>query len=74
MAAPVEEGLRPYQDQRLHHESVLLLSRHCFAGVDMRIRVKGGRTSQIYSIRRSRTSTVATTGPCSLLIPGAASP
>lgn len=36
------------------HEPILLLGRHRFAGVDMRIRVKGGgHTSQIYAIRQS---------------------
>ncbi|KAL2455605.1 40S ribosomal protein S16-1 [Abeliophyllum distichum] len=35
-------------------EPILLLGRHRFAGVDMRIRVKGGgHTSQIYAIRQS---------------------
>jgi len=35
-------------------EPVLLLGKHRFAGVDMRIRVKGGgHTSQIYAIRQS---------------------
>ncbi|KAJ6836071.1 putative 40S ribosomal protein S16 [Iris pallida] len=35
-------------------EPVLLLGRHRFAGVDMRIRVSGGgHTSQIYAIRQS---------------------
>ncbi|CAH1450418.1 unnamed protein product [Lactuca virosa] len=35
-------------------EPILLLGRHKFAGVDMRIRVKGGgHTSQIYAIRQS---------------------
>ena len=35
-------------------EPILLLGRQRFAGVDMRIRVKGGgHTSQIYSIRQS---------------------
>ncbi|PRQ43538.1 putative ribosomal protein S9 [Rosa chinensis] len=33
------------------YETILLLGRHCFASVDMRIRVKeGSHTSQIYSI------------------------
>ncbi|KAF2320232.1 hypothetical protein GH714_026195 [Hevea brasiliensis] len=36
------------------YEPILLLGRHRFAGVDMRIRVKGGgHTSQIYAIRQS---------------------
>ncbi|XP_050209638.1 40S ribosomal protein S16 [Mercurialis annua] len=36
------------------YEPILLLGRHRFAGVDMRIRVKGGgNTSQIYAIRQS---------------------
>ncbi|KAG5253451.1 40S ribosomal protein [Salix suchowensis] len=36
------------------YELILLLERQRFAGVDMRIRVKGGgHTSQIYPIRRS---------------------
>ncbi|KAJ6357246.1 hypothetical protein OIU78_005169 [Salix suchowensis] len=36
------------------YEPILLLERQRFAGVDMRIRVKGGgHTSQIYPIRRS---------------------
>ncbi|WJX54410.1 40S ribosomal protein S16 [Trifolium repens] len=36
------------------YEPILLLGRHRFAGVDMRIRVKGGgKTSQIYAIRQS---------------------
>ncbi|PRQ22891.1 putative ribosomal protein S9 [Rosa chinensis] len=36
------------------YETILLLGRHCFASVDMMIRVKGGgHTSQIYSIRHS---------------------
>ncbi|GLT99729.1 hypothetical protein SLE2022_171500 [Rubroshorea leprosula] len=35
-------------------EPILLIGRHCFNGVDMRIRVKGGgHTSQIYAIRQS---------------------
>ncbi|CAO2814113.1 unnamed protein product [Amaranthus hypochondriacus] len=35
-------------------EPILLLGRHRFSGVDMRIRVKGGgHTSQIYAIRQS---------------------
>ncbi|EHA8591660.1 40S ribosomal protein S16 [Cocos nucifera] len=35
-------------------EPILLLGRHRFAGVDMRIRVRGGgKTSQIYAIRQS---------------------
>ncbi|GFP98115.1 40S ribosomal protein s16, partial [Phtheirospermum japonicum] len=35
-------------------EPILLLGRHHFAGVDMRIRVKGGgHTSQIYAILQS---------------------
>ncbi|KAM7261860.1 hypothetical protein ACFE04_020937 [Oxalis oulophora] len=35
-------------------EPILLLGRHRFAGVNMRIRVKGGgHTSQIYAIRQS---------------------
>ncbi|GLT99697.1 hypothetical protein SLE2022_171200 [Rubroshorea leprosula] len=35
-------------------EPILLLGRHRFNGVDMRIRVKGGgNTSQIYAIRQS---------------------
>ncbi|CAF1697803.1 hypothetical protein F2Q70_00007588 [Brassica cretica] len=35
-------------------EPVLLLGKHRFAGVDMRIRVKGGgHTSQVYAIRQS---------------------
>ncbi|GKV42787.1 hypothetical protein SLEP1_g50154 [Rubroshorea leprosula] len=35
-------------------EPILLLERHRFNGVDMRIRVKGGgHTSQIYAIRQS---------------------
>ncbi|KAL5702865.1 40S ribosomal protein S16 [Ranunculus cassubicifolius] len=35
-------------------EPILLLGRHKFAGVDMRIRVRGGgHTSQIYAIRQS---------------------
>ncbi|KNA11731.1 hypothetical protein SOVF_000320 [Spinacia oleracea] len=35
-------------------EPILLLGRHKFNGVDMRIRVKGGgHTSQIYAIRQS---------------------
>ncbi|GAB2218172.1 hypothetical protein Droror1_Dr00001390 [Drosera rotundifolia] len=35
-------------------EPVLLLGRHRFAGVDMRIRVKGGgHTAQIYAIRQA---------------------
>ncbi|KAF3667833.1 40S ribosomal protein S16 [Capsicum annuum] len=35
-------------------EPILLLGHHRFAGVDMRIRVKGGgKTSQIYGIRQS---------------------
>merc|ERR1712060_756402 len=35
-------------------EPVLLLGKHRFAGVDMRIRVKGGgHVSQIYAIRQS---------------------
>ncbi|CAI9101210.1 OLC1v1038481C1 [Oldenlandia corymbosa var. corymbosa] len=35
-------------------EPILLLDRHYFARVDMRIRVKGGgHTSQIYAIRQS---------------------
>ncbi|KAM7273577.1 hypothetical protein ACFE04_028241 [Oxalis oulophora] len=37
-------------------EPILLLDRHRFARVDMRIRVKGGgHTSQIYAIRQSIT-------------------
>ena len=36
------------------YEPILLLGRHRFSGVDMRIRVKGGgHTSQIYAIRQS---------------------
>ncbi|GMP48449.1 hypothetical protein CsSME_00015796 [Camellia sinensis var. sinensis] len=36
------------------YEPILLLGRQRFAGVDMRIRVKGGgHTSQIYAIRQS---------------------
>ncbi|GMY25182.1 40S ribosomal protein S16-like [Fagus crenata] len=36
------------------YEPILLLGRHRFAGVDMRIRVKGGgHYSQIYAIRQS---------------------
>ncbi|MQM01372.1 hypothetical protein Taro_034127 [Colocasia esculenta] len=36
------------------YEPILLLGRHRFAGVDMRIRVKGGgHVSQIYAIRQS---------------------
>ncbi|KAB5565151.1 hypothetical protein DKX38_005205 [Salix brachista] len=36
------------------YEPILLLERQRFAGVDMRIRVKGGgHTSQIYAIRQS---------------------
>ena len=36
------------------YEPILLLGRHHFTGVDMRIRVKGGgHTSQIYAIRQS---------------------
>ncbi|KAG6789789.1 hypothetical protein POTOM_005913 [Populus tomentosa] len=36
------------------YEPILLLGRHRFAGVDMRIRVKGGgHPSQIYAIRQS---------------------
>ncbi|KAL6209803.1 hypothetical protein ACLB2K_020742 [Fragaria x ananassa] len=36
------------------YEPILLLGRHRFADVDMRIRVKGGgHTSQIYAIRQS---------------------
>ncbi|GLT78459.1 hypothetical protein SLA2020_499950 [Shorea laevis] len=35
-------------------EPILLLERHRFNGVDMRIRVKGGgHTSQIYTIKQS---------------------
>ena len=34
-------------------EPILLLGRHHFTGVNMRIRVKGGHTSQIYAIRQS---------------------
>ncbi|CAN6848360.1 unnamed protein product [Brassica oleracea] len=35
-------------------EPVLLLGKHRFAGVDMRIRVNGGgHTSQVYAIRQS---------------------
>ncbi|GKV38513.1 hypothetical protein SLEP1_g46424 [Rubroshorea leprosula] len=35
-------------------EPILLLGRHRFNGVDMRIRVKGGgHTSQIYAIKQS---------------------
>ncbi|KAI4318406.1 hypothetical protein MLD38_026981 [Melastoma candidum] len=36
------------------YEPILILGRHRFAGVDMRITVKGGgQTSQIYAIRQS---------------------
>ncbi|KAL9670356.1 hypothetical protein QQ045_007907 [Rhodiola kirilowii] len=36
------------------YETILLLGRHRFAGVDMRVRVKGGgHTSQIYAIVRA---------------------
>ncbi|KAG9439926.1 hypothetical protein H6P81_020091 [Aristolochia fimbriata] len=36
------------------YEPILLLGRHRFSGVDMRIRVRGGgHTSQIYAIRQS---------------------
>ncbi|XP_059639858.1 small ribosomal subunit protein uS9-like [Cornus florida] len=36
------------------YEPIILLGRHCYAGVDMRVKVKGGgHTSQIYAIRQS---------------------
>ncbi|GLT99719.1 hypothetical protein SLE2022_171410 [Rubroshorea leprosula] len=41
-------------------EPILLVGRHRFNGVDMRIRVKGGgHTSQIYAIRQSIAKAVA---------------
>ncbi|KAK3420571.1 hypothetical protein EUGRSUZ_G01416 [Eucalyptus grandis] len=65
------------------YEPILLLGRHRFAGVDMRIRVKGGgHTSQIYAIRQSIAKALVAFYQkfvdeqrlCSWLIPGGASP
>ncbi|CAN7005711.1 unnamed protein product, partial [Brassica rapa subsp. trilocularis] len=55
---PLQAWMRYDQAQRLPDraifEPVLLLGKHRFAGVDMRIRVKGGgHTSQVYAIRQS---------------------
>ncbi|GLT99708.1 hypothetical protein SLE2022_171310 [Rubroshorea leprosula] len=57
MAAPapaVESLVKPKILRFKAVEPILLLGRHRFNGVDMRIRVKGGgHTSQIYAIRQS---------------------
>ncbi|KAH1040373.1 hypothetical protein J1N35_042116 [Gossypium stocksii] len=58
----LQERSSSYQNQRLSHQTcqtrdpsfkaiklILLIDRHCFIDVDMRIRIKGGgHTSQIY--------------------------
>nr|XP_043628088.1 40S ribosomal protein S16-like [Erigeron canadensis] len=51
--APIEH-LQPEILRTKAYEPILLIGRSKFAGVDMRIRVKGGgHTSQIYAIRQS---------------------